>query len=72
MKNQNQLDSKGFETYNPYASACSLCTHFCSVELNCSAFPNVVPDKFLSGERIHDTVESDQVGNIVFTQIQPI
>ena len=66
---ENQLDSKGFEVYAPYSSACSRCAHFSIVELNCDAFPDIVPDKFLSGERIHEKVEKGQTGDSVFKPI---
>lgn len=59
---------KGFDDYRPYTSKCGICEHFDSVTLTCKAYPEVIPKRFLSGEKVHLTVQRDQTGNTVLTK----
>ena len=68
MKESITID-KGHESYSPYRSKCALCQHFDSVEMKCQAFPEGIPERFLSGENVHDSIARDQVGPIIFTAI---
>lgn len=58
---------KGFEIYSPYKSKCGNCKHFNLADLNCKAFNDVIPDKFLSGEETHSKVVEGQSGTYIFT-----
>ncbi|MDL2297440.1 hypothetical protein LJC68_09100 [Bacteroidales bacterium OttesenSCG-928-B11] len=60
------LDDK-HEKYPPYSSQCWFCKHFGNFE--CPAFPDGIPDKYLSGKRIHDEIDENQVGYTVFTEL---
>ncbi len=59
---------KGFEHYRPYTSKCGVCKHFDSVKLSCEAYPEGIPKRFLSGEKVHLTVQRDQTGTKVFIE----
>lgn len=60
---------KGHEAYSPYRSKCALCQHFDRIELKCPAFPEGIPERFLTGESVHDSIASDQEGTIIFIPI---
>jgi hypothetical protein len=68
MKNSITID-KGHEAYSPYRSKCSNCKHFDSVQLSCPAYPNTIPDHFLSGLKDHLTIQQDQKGTDIFTPV---
>lgn len=63
----NELDGKGFDAYSPYKSKCAGCIHFVRLEYACKAFPDGIPDKFLSGKETHNKVVDGQVGKFVLT-----
>lgn len=58
---------QGFEAFSPYRSKCAECKHFDKINFNCVAFPEVIPERFLSGSEVHDKVTKDQTGDAVFT-----
>lgn len=62
------IDGNKFEVYSPYKSKCSDCKHFDLSIFSCKAFPEGIPDRFLSGDEVHDTPTDNQVGSIVFTK----
>lgn len=68
MENELITIDKGHEAYSPYRSKCSDCKYFNLSGLNCNAFPNVIPNMFLSGEKTHDTIIDGQTGTYTFTQ----
>jgi hypothetical protein len=68
MSKKIEIDGKGFDAYSPYRSKCAKCLHFNFSELNCKAFPNGIPEIFLSGKEVHSKVEKNQVGNIIFIE----
>ena len=61
-----QIDHEKFGVLGMYSSFCMRCKHFNSDDYNCSAFPEVIPDKYLSGEEKHTHIDADQVGDTVF------
>ena len=62
----NVID-RGHEAYNPYLSMCPHCIHFDSY-LVCPAFPDGIPEIYLSGEDDHLKVDKNQTGTSVFTE----
>ena len=62
-----QLDGYGWEVYLPFSSMCSDCRHFEEHNCHCIAFPEGIPEEYLSGEAKHRTVDSRQTGSDVFT-----
>jgi len=64
---KEQIIDKGFEVFSPYKSKCSQCKHFLFAKLTCSAFPDGIPEKFLSGEKVHIKLEIGQSGSEIFT-----
>lgn len=68
MKNKTTID-KGHEAYSPYRSKCAICKHFDIDNYNCSAYPDVIPDRFLSGNKVHTTIQLDQEGTDTFTPL---
>ncbi len=54
------------EVHNIYKSKCTHCRHFDSSKYVCPAFPDEIPDKYLTGEAMHFEVDPAQVGTIVF------
>lgn len=78
IKGIHPIDAKGYkgetitidnghESYSPNRSKCALSQHFDSVEMKCPAFPEGIPERFLSGKRVHGSIERNQVGTIIFT-----
>ncbi|MGL5958901.1 MAG: hypothetical protein ACRCZZ_10015 [Phocaeicola sp.] len=65
MEDFYTLDGRS-EQYPPYSSKCWFCQHF--GDYDCAAFPNGIPDKFLSGEQIHTQIDDKQEGDFVFTK----
>lgn len=59
------IDGKGFDVYSPYRSKCASCIHFNCIEYTCKAFPKGIPERFLSGKAIHNTVVRGQDENVV-------
>ena len=59
----------GFESFSPYKSKCVECKHFNNTNFNCVAFPEVIPDRFLSGDAVHDSVVEGQQGKIIVTPV---
>lgn len=62
------LDDREF-LLNRLLSKCVNCKHFKKWDFFCEAFPNGIPDEYLSGEKEHTTKDSRQVGNTVFTEL---
>lgn len=62
------LDDREF-LLNRLLSKCVNCKHFKEWDFFCEAFPNGIPDEYLSGEKEHTTKDSRQVGNTVFTEL---
>lgn len=48
-------------------SKCPVCKYYDAVEISCDAFHEGIPDKYLTGEAIHDKKEPGQKGEFVFT-----
>lgn len=51
---------------NIYRSKCSLCKHFDWGKCTCKAYPTYIPDAYVEGDKIHDTVQKDQEGDFVY------
>lgn len=51
---------------------CLKCIHFRPLEGGCKAFPEGIPDDIANGERLHDKVEPNQVGDFVFEEGEPV
>jgi hypothetical protein len=66
-KNGNITIDRGHEVYSPYCSKCAECHHFNMNEYTCEAYPDIIPDRFLSGDKVHLSVQEDQEGTTVFT-----
>ena len=64
---KDMLDGPGFDVFNPYKSKCSQCKYFSLATYSCPAFPDVIPDKFLSGDSEHASIDPSQKGELVFT-----
>ena len=62
-----QLDGYGWEVYQRFSSICTDCIHFKEHNRRCIAFPEGIPDEYLSGDAAHHTMDSRQVGSEVFT-----
>jgi hypothetical protein len=43
---------------------CLNCKH--QLLTGCKAFPNGIPFEFSEGEKVHDAITKDQVGNFIF------
>ena len=54
------------EIFSLYSSQCAKCEHFVYRNYSCLAFPKGIPDDILSGNKTHDTVLKEQIGNTVF------
>lgn len=46
---------------------CQFCKWYLG-SLGCMAYPERIPDKFLTGQEAHNKVEPDQEGNFVFEE----
>ena len=55
------------EEYPPYSSKCWFCIHFRNYE--CAAFPDGIPDEYLSNKAVHTNIDSNQIGDAVFTEL---
>lgn len=51
-RDKNRTLDDRHEILNEYASKCCNCRHFQEWDLFCLAFPNGIPDKYLSGESV--------------------
>jgi hypothetical protein len=67
-RNENRVFDDRHELLNLYASKCCNCKHFQKWDFFCAAFPDGIPDKYLSAEMAHVQVDSDQIGETVFTE----
>lgn len=67
-KDTNNILDDRHELLNMYKSKCCNCRHFQKWDFFCEAFPDGVPDKYLSGEDAHTQVVSGQTGSTVFTE----
>ena len=54
-------------SYKMYTSACTNCKYFDSGKFICAAYRDTIPDKFLDGSAVHDTLEKGQFGNYTYT-----
>jgi hypothetical protein len=55
------------EAFPPYSSKCWFCAHFGNFK--CQAFPDGIPEKYLSGKRVHDKKDKNQIGGTLFTEL---
>lgn len=55
------------ELLDIYRSKCCQCVHFKKWDFFCAAFPDGIPDKYLSGESDHTKIDPTQTGIVVFT-----
>ena len=62
------IDNK-FELYKPYQSICGNCKYFDMFNYTCNAFPKGIPIKYLDGSAQHKTIDENQIGKFIFTQI---
>lgn len=67
MKAPNTLDDR-HEVFNMYKSLCANCRHY-DGEFGCSAFPNGIPEHFLTGDKRHTTITENQTGDDVFEPV---
>jgi len=49
-------------------SKCMTCRHFRQWDFFCKAFPNGIPDEYLSAEAQHTTKDVRQVGDTVYAE----
>jgi hypothetical protein len=56
------------EIFNIYKSKCGMCKHFQEWDYFCAAFPDGIPDEYLSADKVHDKIDKGQVGDTVFTE----
>ncbi len=54
------------ELHEIYRSLCTTCVYFIQKNYNCKAFPEQVPDKYLTGDEKHLQVDPGQVGETVY------
>ena len=45
---------------------CDLCTHYYGFD-RCSAYPNGIPEEFLTEEVLHEVEQGDQWGDLIFS-----
>jgi hypothetical protein len=67
-KDKNIILDDRHEWLNIYKSKCHKCKYFEEWDFFCQAFPNGIPDKYLSGDKFHTQNDKDQVGETVFTE----
>ncbi|MFJ1490510.1 hypothetical protein [Capnocytophaga canis] len=72
-KNKKEKDNAFYlddrhELFSVYRSKCAFCKYFNKHDYYCKAFPNGIPDEYLSGESVHNKVDSRQVGESVFIE----
>lgn len=60
-----QIDDTIFRL-NIYRSKCSFCKHFDWDTCTCKAYPTYIPDAYMEGDKIHETVQKDQEGDFVY------
>lgn len=60
-----QIDDTIFRL-NIYQSKCSCCKHFNWDTCTCKAYPVYIPDAYVTGDEIHDTVQKNQKGDYVY------
>lgn len=65
-KRELMIDDR-HELYEPYKSLCPRCKHFDSSRLSCEAFPEGIPERFLSGVAEHRKPVKGQIGDFIFT-----
>lgn len=66
IMNKIEID-KRFDKFAPYRSRCSGCAYLDLADFTCNAFPEGIPDKYLTGDDIHNKVVKRQKGDYVFT-----
>ncbi|MBN2747659.1 MAG: hypothetical protein JXR34_13110 [Bacteroidales bacterium] len=66
-KTQHFIIDDRHQIFSLYSSKCGFCQHFQKWDFYCMAFPHGIPDKYLTGEVIHTSVDKDQIGDTVFT-----
>lgn len=66
-KKINKLDNEKYSIFGMYDSLCMMCKHFDSDNFNCSAFPDGIPNKYLSGEEKHLQVDKEQENGFIFS-----
>lgn len=64
-----KIIDKGHEEYSPYRSKCAKCRHFYVMSLTCNAFPDGIPEMFLSGTDIHNKIVNGQKSKEIFNPI---
>ncbi|MDR2118770.1 MAG: hypothetical protein LBP25_04490 [Tannerellaceae bacterium] len=67
-KDENRTLDDRHELLNIYESKCCRCEHFQEWDFFCAAFPGGIPDEYLSGKKVHNKIDKNQVGNAVFTE----
>lgn len=65
----NTLDNDKEAIFGMYKSLCMTCKHFDSYNYSCAAFPNGIPDKYLSGDEKHLKVDDDQTGDFIYSPL---
>jgi hypothetical protein len=68
-KDKNTTLDDRHELLNLYKSKCCNCKYFQEWDFFCFAFPNGIPDEYLSGDKSHTKIDKDQVGDVVFTEL---
>ena len=68
-KDENTTIDDRHELLNIYKSKCCRCKFFQEWDFFCLAFPDGIPDEYLSGEKVHDKIDKDQVGDTMFTEL---
>lgn len=51
---------------NIYRSKCSSCKHFNWENCTCKAYPEYIPDDYVEGNKVHDSVQRGQEGDFVY------
>ena len=53
------------EVFNIYKSLCASCRHY-NGEYACAAFPDGIPERFLTGEESHKAIIETRVGEFTY------